>query len=93
MDILTENPQITLFPDIKKTESGFEYYDKLPPNHRLAILEDFIIDGKRKMGMKFLIQWRDNSQIFQICEVTIGLNSTFLKPFLEVDRVFVENNS
>ena len=74
----------------KYTYSGFAYYDKLPENFRKATLDDFTREGKRRLGMIFLIQWADNEDVFQICEVSINLTSDFLAPFIDDDRVYVE---
>ena len=79
--------------EIKKTESGFPYYDKLPDGFILAKLSDFLMDGKRKIGMIFLIQWLDDADIFQICIVSNNLNSSILQPFLESKRVYFEPNT
>ena len=71
-------------------QHGFEYYDKLPDGFRLAKLDDFLEKGKRKIGMKFLIQWSSNEDVYQICEVKMSLTSAILNPFFEYDQVFVE---
>ena len=56
-------------------------------------IDDFIVDGKRKLGMMFLIQWVDNAFFYQICYVSINLTSAILNPHLESKRVFVCKNS
>ena len=75
------------------TPSGFLGYDNLPEGYRLATIDDFIIKGKRNIGLKFLIQWVDNAFFYQICEVSMNLTSAILKPHLESKRVFVKDES
>ncbi len=78
--------------EIKYTKHGCPHYDKLPDNFRRATLADFTENGKRKIGMTFLIQWVDYEDVFQICEVSMNLTSEFLQPFIDEDRVFVKEN-
>jgi len=73
------------------SNAGFEMYDKLPDGYRLATLEDFLEKGKRKIGMKFLIQWVSNPNLYQICHVSMNLTAAILKPHLDNKRVFVKN--
>ena len=42
---------------MKIDSNGWEYHDKLPVGFRLATLDDFTDNGKRKLGMQFLIKW------------------------------------
>ena len=87
-------PDSTTFhldPEILIGRSGYEYYDKLPVNYRLATLEDFRQDSKRKIGMRFIIQWATNEDVYQVCEVKMTLTSAILNPFLEHDQVFVKS--
>lgn len=76
--------------DVKTTKDGFKHYDKLPADFRLATIEDFTTDGKRNIGMEFLIKWRTKEDFYQICIVSIGLFSKFIQPFIDDDRVFVK---
>ncbi len=71
------------------TRYGCKYYDRLPVNYVKAQLSDFTKEGKRKIGMRFLIQWISDEDIFQICEVSLNLTSEFLKPFIEGERVYI----
>lgn len=88
---MISNPNVAEIPQINVTPSGFEYYDKLPVGFRLATIDDFITDGKRKIGMMFLIQWLDDADVYQICFVSMNLDSKILSPFVEYDRVFVKD--
>jgi hypothetical protein len=74
-------------------DNGFEYYSELPQDYRPATIEDFIVDGRRKLGMMFLIQWVDNAFFYQICYVSVNLTRAILNPHLESKRVFVCENS
>lgn len=77
---------------MKKTDRhGWEYYDKLPENYRLAEIDDFVKNGKLKIGMEFLIQWAlSRDDYFQICYVSDRLTSKWLILFIEENRVFVK---
>jgi hypothetical protein len=69
--------------------NGWEYHDRLPDGFRLATLEDFTADGKRKIGMQFLIKWCIREDYYQICTVGLSLFSKNLIPFIDDGRVFV----
>jgi hypothetical protein len=76
-------------PEFKINRSGFEYYSELPENFRLASIDDFIVTGKRRIGLIFLIQWVENASFYQVCYVSMNLTRAFLDPFLADNRVFV----
>ena len=76
-------------PEFKINRSGFEYYSELPENFRLASIDDFIVKGKRRIGLIFLIQWVENASFYQVCYVSMNLTRAFLDPFLADNRVFV----
>jgi len=76
-------------PQILHTQTGVAYYGSLPEEYRLATIDDFLDNGKRKVGMPFLIQWASAANVFQICEVKMSLTSAILYPFLAADSVFV----
>ena len=73
-------------------KDGWAYYDKLPDEFHQAKIEDFVINGRRRIGMIFLIKWV-SKPIYQECKVTDTLTSSFLKPFIDENRVFVNNNT
>ena len=78
---------------MKKIDAyGWEYYDKLPSTYRLAKLDDFILNGKLRIGMEFLIQWAlTTTDFYQVCIVSERLKSKWLIPFIEDNRVFVKD--
>jgi len=78
-------------PPFKKNQSGFAYFSELPENFRLATIDDFIVNGKRRIGLMFLIQWIDDASFYQICYVSMNLTRKILGPHIEDKRVFVCN--
>ena len=70
--------------------NGFEFYDRLPQEYRLAGLDDFHINGRKKIGMEFLIKWV-SQEYYQVCVVSANLKSAFLLPLIEDQKVFVKN--
>jgi hypothetical protein len=77
-------------PEFKINRSGFNYYSELPENFRLATIDDFIVNDKRRIGLLFLIQWIDDASFYQVCYVSINLTRAILGPHLEDKRVFVQ---
>lgn len=73
---------------MKIDHNGWGYYDKLPDGFRLATIEDFIENGKVKMGMEFLIKW-SSAEYYQVCKVSENLKSAFLIPIIDDKMVFV----
>lgn len=73
---------------MKIDRNGWGYYDKLPDGFRVATIDDFIAEGKVKMGMEFLIKW-SCGDYYQVCEVSERLTSKFLIPIIEDKMVFV----
>ena len=73
---------------MKIDHNGWGYYDKLPDGFKLAIIEDFISEGKVKLGMEFLIK-RATTYRYDVFKVSENLTSKFLMPFIEDKRVFV----
>ena len=84
-------PFSTKLENIKVNKSGFRYYSELPENYRLATIDDFIVDGKRRIGLMFLIQWIDDASFYQISYVSMNLTRKILIPHIEDKRVFVCN--
>ena len=74
---------------MKIDHNGWGYYDKLPDGFRLATINDFISDGKVKLGMEFLIKWV-SADYYQVSKVSENLTSKFLMPFIDDKRVFVK---
>ncbi len=87
---MSNMPFSTKLEHIKVNKSGFRYYSELPVNYRLATINDFTVNGKRKIGMIFLIRWWWNPLFFQICYVSQNLTKEILEPHLKDNRVYVE---
>jgi hypothetical protein len=72
-------------------KNGWEYYEKIPENYRLATIDDFVTNNRLKIGMEFLIQWAlTREDYYQVCIVSERLRSRWLIPFIEENRVFVK---
>ena len=69
-------------------QNGWKYYDHLPQGFRLATMDDLHIRGKKKVGMQYLIQ-RGDQQYFEVHYITEFTRSINLKPFLDHEMVFV----
>ena len=87
---MQEQTIFPLEPQVFCTQSGMMYFDKLPVGYRKAKLSDFQVQGKRPIGMRFLIQWTTNEDVYQICTVSNTLTSKILNPHLADERVFVK---
>jgi hypothetical protein len=94
VDFKEKEGKTDLFSPVKREkppetdENGFQFYAIQPAGTRVATLDDFHVQGKRKMGMKFLIfgqYWK----VYQVYVVTGGLTAAKLEKFVKEGRVFV----
>jgi len=87
---MISNPNVAEIPEIIVTQSGFEYYDKLPDGFHLATMDDFHVKGKKKTGMQYLIK-RSNQDHYEVHHIREYTRSQSLKPFLDHEMVFVKS--
>lgn len=73
----------------QKDHNGWEFYEELPTGYRPAVLDDFHVNGRKKIGMEFMIRWVSRPY-YQVCVVSSNLTGEKLKPFIEDNRVFVK---
>ena len=69
-------------------EYGFKYFEKLPQFARMATIDDFHSDGKKHIGMRFIIFSHIYTR-FSIYKVTERLTARFLNPLIKINAVFV----
>ena len=73
-----------------KTDSnGWPYFDHLPDGYRLASMDDFHINGSKKIGMQYLIQ-RGNQPYFEVHQVRAETRAVNLKPFCDFNMIFIK---
>jgi hypothetical protein len=77
----------------KTDHNNWEYYEKLPDGYRRATIDDFHTNGRKKIGMEYLIKWIIRDDYYQVCIVSENLKGENLKPFIEFGRVFVKNQN
>lgn len=75
---------------LKIDKYGWEYYDKLPDGFRLATMDDFHIQGKKKIGLQYLIK-RATQEHYEVHYIKEDTRSIRLKPFLDHEMVFVKS--
>lgn len=74
-----------------KTDSnGWKYFDHLPEGYRLGSMDDFHVNGSKKVGMQYLIQ-RGDQPYFEIHLVTAETRAVNLKPFFDHQMIFVQS--
>ncbi len=76
----------------KVDQNGWEHYDKLPVEYRLATINDFHFNGRKKFGLEFLVKWADK-EYYQVCIVNENLKSAWLKQFIDENRVFIKKQN
>lgn len=70
-------------------ETGIEYLETLPEGYKEADIDDFHVQGKKKIGMNFILQgtqWK----VFFVKTVNERLTAEKLLPFIEAGQVFVK---
>lgn len=67
---------------------GFHYYPSKPDNCRPGVLEDFLYDGKKKVGMEYLVysELKDQYQVYVVREATTGKK---IKEFIDNEILYV----
>jgi len=70
--------------------NGFRHYDKLPVGYRLATIDDFHFQGKKRIGMEYLIR-RSSTDRCDVHTVTMDMDGKWLIKFIKVNRVFVKS--
>ena len=75
--------------EVKTDRFGWKYYNQLPGGYRLGTMDDFHVNGNKKVGMEYLIQ-RGDQQYYEMHIVTEETRSKSLIPFFEWDMIFVK---
>jgi len=76
-------------PVVKIDQFGWKYYDSLPVDYRLGVMEDFHIKGMKRVGMEYLIQ-RGNQQHFEIHHLTEFTQAINLRPYFDWNMIYVK---
>ena len=76
---------------MKTDANQLPYYDKLPDGFRVAKIDDFHENGRKKIGMEFLIKRIIQDNFYEAYTVNENLTGTWLKQFIDDKRVFVKN--
>ncbi len=76
----------------KIDQFGKTYYDQLPDGYRIASIDDFHHNRRKKIGMRYLIKWIVKENYYQIMTVNEATTATYLLPFIHESRVFVQIN-
>ena len=78
---------ILTYPEPLKDEIG-TFYEGLPEEFKLATIDDFHEQGKKKIGMIFLVRWVEETR-YSVWEVDENLTGEKIIPFIREKRVFV----
>ncbi|NQT76528.1 MAG: hypothetical protein HQ565_02360 [Bacteroidetes bacterium] len=78
---------ILSYPEPQKDFVGL-FYDHLPEQFRLATIDDFHEQGKKKTGMIFLVRWVEETR-YSVWDVDENLTGEKIIPFIREKRVFV----
>lgn len=65
-----------------------KFYDHLPDEFRKATIDDFHVQGKKRIGLVYIVEWNDEIR-FSFQRVTPFLRASNLLPFIESGKVFV----
>ena len=68
---------------------GGNIIDRLPDSYRLGTIDDFHVNGIKRIGMEYLIQ-RSDLQHFEIHYITEETRSIKLMPFFDWDMIYVK---
>lgn len=70
-------------------KTGFEYLEELPEGYVQASLDDFHVQGKKKIDMIYFIRGYD-WKVFFLKKVDKHLTGEKLNPFIKNGQVFVK---
>lgn len=76
---------------MKIDRNGFEFYDKLPGGYRMAKLDDFHENGKKNIGMEFLIL-RVTKEVYDVYHLADHHTGSWLNEFIKGNRVFIKES-
>lgn len=79
--------------EVKIDKYGLKFTDVLPDEFSLAKIDDFLSNGKLRMGMTYLVKWADRDDYYELRTVNERLTSKWLIPFIEDNRVFVKKQA
>jgi len=75
--------------DLKTDDNGWQFATALPANFRLATIEDFHKNGRKKIGMEYFIKRIIEEDYYEFYRVHEKLTAAYLMPFIENKGVFI----
>lgn len=68
---------------------GFKYYNGCPTGCVPGRIHDFIIDGEKRIGMRYLLQAKMTPRRFELYQITERTRATDLMPYIQSGQLYV----
>jgi hypothetical protein len=74
----------------KVDKLNLPYFEKLPEGYRPGKMEDFHLNGRKKIGMEYLIH-TFYSGVFEVHKIGEETTALKLKAFFEENRIYIKS--
>lgn len=78
--------------DRKYTHLGHPYYEELPPNTRIGMINDFVYMGQKRVGMEYLV-YSSLRNVFDVQKIRPLTPGEKIKEYIDAGILYVFTKS